>query len=487
MSLLVKKYISEIIVFTTCTVLYWMATQPTITWYGLGADGPDFAQAAEFWRISHPTFQPVITMIMALVSHIFWWEDSFRVLNLLSAMTSVVTSFLIYLCVRHYSNNRTSSMIAAITFLSGSLVMSQSVITEMYALAVFLCVLAFYFIKVKQNYLLGAISLALLVGGHHIGFAVGLILVATTKPMWNVKYFLIACTGFLSYLYVYFAARPPYEWTSGFINGLGFASGSSGTYHLLGIAVMSLPARLQEFGTIIITSLGVGLVSLWTVFKKEYRLLWVLSLFPLVYYITSIPPQVVTYTMFGIAFSCILVGIGLSKLNHKQVTYVATIVSVSMLMVNTLTINKPKDAEQFLGRLKQLPNDSIIITTRGWPWLTIYYYQVANNNRITGVNIPSMLTEEWYLTELQSRGINVPDWETIQRVKKQLTTDKPNSYVRPLEEWGVAYITNNNLNNKEIYFATLTSSKTPHFDLVHFANPIDYDPKTAINRHIKRR
>jgi len=279
----------------------------------------------------------------------------------------------------------------------------------------------------REHYLWGSLSLGFGLGTHHlILFAVLILVVYSFYMLRNVKKLLLICMagiilGVSTYIQCVIGSVPPFETA----NGLGsIFSQSTGSSSMIGqIPLLGLPIRLGEFGAVMLTGpfLALPLVLLKFRKTKEEIVLLAICLSVTIYYLTSFPPQWVTYPVAAIAFLAPLVGFAVSGLRYRVYPVALLLVLLSFLGLNILTydlgttLEEDSSARQLYEELDILPDGSIVYThTWGHPRGVVYYYCMENDWRITLVSQGGILYNGWwYRDELKRRGVTVPTYEAV--------------------------------------------------------------------------
>jgi hypothetical protein len=405
-----------------------MGITPDVSWVSQGGDGLDYAVGAEkFWAV-RPTGYPILTMLGWLFSRLP--NNTFWDLGFLSAMCAWITSIFVFKFTKYLVNTYTGDgkyplapFIAALTYAASFLVWTQATIPEVYTLCTMLQVMAIYF-AVRERWLACAITLAVGVGTHHlIAFTVFAIGIYATyrqvKGQIHIKlwlYPLIISIGFLAYLQIILSSGA-HETTSGLGTVESQSMGSIG--FVFGLPLVETWQRIKEALPILLTGLGVGYVVLPLVVKKQklpVYLIWSMVVVHFVYYFFSNIPMWVVYLVPAFTFGAVLVGYGVSKLKWRTapVFFVAVPLICMCFNLGTYDIgntidSSPTGARQFMNKLDELPNGSILYINRwGEPWLETYYYW-SNNPRFNFVFEGELrYNPNSYTKFKESFGIDIP-------------------------------------------------------------------------------
>jgi Protein O-mannosyl-transferase TMEM260-like len=139
-------------------VIYLLTLAPGITWRNDGADGGDFIAAVATGGVPHPSGYPTYLLLGSLFAHLPFDGIAYR-LNLMSAVAAAgavgLTGLLIGISLRgagydEHGVGPVAAGVAAMTFAASSILWSQAVITEVYALhALFVALLVFLALRAR--------------------------------------------------------------------------------------------------------------------------------------------------------------------------------------------------------------------------------------------------------------------------------------------------------------------------------------------------
>jgi len=429
--------IATIVFFLGITVAYLFGVAPDMHWMSLGADAADYALGSEDMRAVRPTSYPTVIMLgwffARLPVNVFW------ALGLLSAVGTLVTCAFIFLIVRRVApQSKIAPFIGAAAYAASFVVWTQSTLPEVYSLTAMFMVIATYFVLVRRFYV-AAVFLALGIGSHHL---IVYAIVPLMIYIWWIKrrdpfefswYRMggIIALGLLAYLQVILCAQPPNETTTGI--GSLFTQTGGATPMAFQLSMNLVPQRTYEAIVQLLPFIGVGLpMLLFLPRRKEVVLLGVMAVLPLAYYYMSIPPQWVTFTVPGIAFLAILIGVGASYAASKVHEYALPLILILLILgigLNLLCYDvgrnidpSPSTARQYYESLDTLPDGAIVYShTWGHAWIQTFYYMVKNYDeeawpawggcRVSVVDEGGMLYyPQWYHGELEKRGVILPDY-----------------------------------------------------------------------------
>ena len=367
-----------VIVSILCFLFLLTLATPDITWMNTNGDSPLFVYAAQNWGISHPTGQPLYTIISAILVHLIPSTNPFWLLAILSAAFASATAYVLY--------RLTHSVIAPILYTVAGVVISQATIPEIYTTVTFFMVLAYYFYtqrKLKRTAL--ALSLALAV--HHLAIfmAAGILLREWWMKKPIGKMLLITLSGGLWYAYIPLTTiwHPVHQMDLlGTEQGIGrfiryfFSQGMVP----LGISPLSqdMVNRLGDYTVVMLGSLSViAPLAIWymiKMWKRKDRLLLVLVILISLWYMLDLDPNTYTYLVPAIALVAIVVATQVTKFTLPLVYGALLVLPVIGLLAYDIDRNldpTPTTARQFLTQLETLPEGSTVFTyNRGWEWLT---------------------------------------------------------------------------------------------------------------------
>ncbi|MGD9315649.1 MAG: DUF2723 domain-containing protein, partial [Anaerolineae bacterium] len=216
---------------TVALVVYLATLAPGLTFDNFGTDGGDLIAAARTLGIPHPTGYPTYTLLAWLFTQLPVGTIAFRV-NLLSAVCAAAAVGLFFRTTQHlFPWERFPLLLPALTSLTlafSSLLWSQAVISEVYALLMFFAALELWLLvrwrEGGPDWLLwvGAFALGLGLGNHlTLVFVVpaALVLLWPERRRWfRARVLLPAAALFVVglgvYAYLPLAARqrPPVNW-----------------------------------------------------------------------------------------------------------------------------------------------------------------------------------------------------------------------------------------------------------------------------------
>lgn len=368
-----------------------------ITWVNVGSDGPDYMIAAKYFRVAHPTGEPLYTLLGAAWIRLLdpigsaseWWRYS-----LMSAVFSAGTAALLYAATRR--------IVAPLVYLASGIVVSQSTILELYAPVTFFIVLAWWLHDMGyRGWGYAALGLGLAV--HHLaGFMfLGLICkdYIQKRSLWTSLW--AVAVGLPWYAYIPLANNPPYVSIAGesLADYKAFFLSQGGL--MGGLAVMSgrftvtedFLERLWDL-TRIVLALGPALVVLvlairGSVKAKTMFLPIMIGIFTL-YWFTDLDPRVYTYLMPAIALAAVMIGM-YDRLHLLRIPIVAF--SLALIISNLWAydiggrwVDPNHSAEAFRAELAAIPPNSVVWSyNRGWEAMTAELYNYDHGTRFNSV------------------------------------------------------------------------------------------------------
>lgn len=333
---LIKRYWLHLLVLIgACSYFLWM-TAPDITWVNTDCDGTIYLNSANHAILSFAQGSPVYNMLNWMIVRIPIGTEFWR-LSAVSSLAAGITALLLFIIARRYTPSKVKALVAPLIFCASGVVVSQATILDSYSLTTMLSVLAFYLHlkdKIKSKYFVLALGL----GVHHlILFPLAYIWLAdvvkrhkTKQKMFRPAMF-IPALGLLFFVWVFLINRPPYNLISG-ESLRDYATYFFGQGSLIGgLAVSSLNdvVRRAQDATLIL-SLGFGLSTLmifpmvWKCFKTkgvealDNKILALLYISPIIYYVTDKDPQTYVYTIMAFAFGSLLAVQGIEWLTHRE-------------------------------------------------------------------------------------------------------------------------------------------------------------------------
>ncbi len=381
-----------------------------MTWMGLAGDSPNYVVSSVLFQKAFLAGYPFYIIIGWVFERLPF--NDFWNLGLLSAISTVVTSYFIYLTIRLFTGKGIYPFIGLIAYPAAFLVWTQSVIPEVYTFSTMLMVMGTYFtfkgVRENEKYLyIAAAIFGLSLGTHPlVVFAIIPCIIYVRRSMRNkvlaLRLTLIGMVGLLSYLQVILDKS-----NSSFVEvGIGekikltlisldYVGGLSA------IPIGPTLDRLQDLGFVLLISIGILIPFLfyvkksWILYKKEFIVLLVAGMGPGLVYLTGFPPQWVTYMIPFIAFISIFAGIVAKDFPYKEAGYVAVVSGLLLLGTNILRYDigrsidpQPTSMRRAYEKLDNLDNN-VIVYTHTWGHISVLVdsYNKVNGTRLIPVDI----------------------------------------------------------------------------------------------------
>ena len=279
-------------------VVYVATLAPDLTNANFGTDGGDLIAAARTLGVPHPSGYPTYTILAWLASHVPVGTIAYRV-NLLSAVCAAAASGLFFCIARRVlPDDRTLKLVPSVAALSlafSSLLWSQAVIAEVYALLVLFSVLLVWLLvrwrdEKRDRYLwLSGLTLGLALGNH---LTIVFIAPAALVYLWPERRHwlrlrtllpsgLLFLLGLSVYAYLPLAARhhPPMNWGNpqtwdGF---LWVVTAEQYQQFAFGLEFGEIPGRIAEWAELLGDQFGwwglaIALIGGWGQWHRDRRL-----------------------------------------------------------------------------------------------------------------------------------------------------------------------------------------------------------------------
>lgn len=413
----IRHYWPEMLVMGVVVGVLLNALAPQLTWMNTDSDGAHYTLAAKYLTTAHHMSAP----LYLLLGHMFLWlpvySEAWR-MGLMSVLGTLGSCLFIYLVVRHLlagnAKGRLYACIAVLVFGGSALTVSQSTIVETYTLGTMCGVGAYYFVLYRR-WLLASIMLGLgLAIQPFFAFAVWLVLFVALREMRDWKRYGLTIVFFTFYLYIPIVKAVGTDvgmW--GNTSASGFFGGTTDMVlmHTGGLSIWDFPKRAVDTMLILLASFGLGIVPLVWQFVKvrrwKYGLLW-LVLIPIMYFAVDLSNATYVYCLPGIAFGCVAVGLGLSKLDIRWAVAVC-FVAVALLGFNGwyFDVDKHLDPEmsamKFYNDLGRIP-DGQYFMGGGWTWSMVYLYNREEGRGIIPISTDAIVSEQ-YLAVLGKMGV----------------------------------------------------------------------------------
>ncbi len=294
-------------VATLALIVYVATLAPGLTFANYGTDGGDLIAAARTLGVPHPSGYPTYTLLAWLFTHLPVGVIAYRV-NLLSAICAAAAVGLFFLVAQRLLPDGEDPWllptVTALTLAFSSLLWSQAVISEVYALLTLFAVLLLWLLVRWRDgggdWLLwlaaGILGLGL---GNHLTLVLlapaALILLWPERRRWLCARALLPAMGLFVlglgvYVYLPLAAsrRPPVNWGNpqtwkGF---LWVATGRQYQRFAFGLSLAEIPGRVFAWAQLLGDQFGwwglaIALVGAWGWWRRDRRfalfvLVWIL-------------------------------------------------------------------------------------------------------------------------------------------------------------------------------------------------------------------
>jgi hypothetical protein len=461
-----KRFVGLIppLILAIClSAVYLASMAPGYTWANVGADGGDLIAAAATGGVAHPTGYPLYLLLARLFQFLPLGSLAFRT-NLLSAVATISAAILVYVVVgrslstTYPSHNWLAGLAAGFAFGFSPLLWSQAVITEVYALQVFLVALLLFlsiqpvsgpFTQKRLDCFLG-LTFGLAMGNHLTTILIFPVVFLSTFPRrpaiasgkrwidsWQLDlrslfrrlgWIVIGISVYLT-LPLRALSHPPVNWGNP-VTLDGFVWLVSGKLYqglLLGLTFSSILERARTVVALFLTQFGIiglctGLVGLIIYFKASrlnFSMLWIAAAsaaFAMVY--ATMDAYMYLIPMF-LCFS-IWIGMGLGGLMETCSTQlqfrlhsIGPVIGAVFVMILFLqawktwpAVNASHDqrAEFFGSEVFSLAPENAIMFAKGDNALfTLWYFQYALGDRPDlAVVSTDLLQFTWYLQALHS-------------------------------------------------------------------------------------
>jgi hypothetical protein len=382
-----KVDIQAIIVLVFIGIILSFLAEKDLSWTSVAYDAPNYLIAAEELRLSHPSpGAPLYNIVNALIVKIpFPGLTNYAKLTLVSIVASAAVALVLYLY--------TKKILAPLLWISIPLVISQSIVLEVYTL-ITLIILSSYILWERDNRTWSYIVLGLGIAIHHLALIPLAVFIA--KDIYDKKDWK-PILGFLTFLpfllYIPLVNREPYLWING--DSLSayykyFFSQGGLTGGLAIIPSSDLLERIPEVILLVLASFGISiLLYLSTVTKEQLKndiVPILLIILPITYYATNLAPQVYTYVIIAVPFGIILA----CRSEIGWMYRLAVVATIFIICLNAYFFNTFKDtaAIDFYNSLNDVePNAIIWSENRGWEKTTVELFNQRNSTNIGTVNL----------------------------------------------------------------------------------------------------
>jgi hypothetical protein len=485
-------YIPQGILVASLGWVYLATISPGLTWANNGSDGGDLIAAAATGGVPHPTGYPVYLLLASLFQQLPVGSLAFRT-NLMSALATICAAVMVYELVTRFlsssgvRSNWLAGLASAFAFGLSSLIWSQAVITEVYALHALFIVLILYlsaglisrFTRGQLDCLTGLIF-GLAMGNHvttifllPIVFAPAISRVPHLAGLENpdarlftknwrldlrsmLRRFAFMNIGLLAYIIIPLRAlsQPPVNWGNPVtLNGFGWlVSGRLYQHELMQLSLASAWERTQSAVTMLLGQFGVpglfvGLIGLIVFFSKSrlnWNMIW-LTLVSSIFAIGYGTWDSFVYLMPAFLCFSVWIGIGVAGLMEmiapriRAGGFVIGLVFISWLFIlaanswPSVDASQDRSAEEF-GKtvLAQVPDQAIVFTKGDDAVFALWYFHYALGQRPDIVVVASdLLHHDWYQQTLQATypSLSVPGPFPFEETIRLANPSRPACYV----------------------------------------------------------
>jgi hypothetical protein len=478
-------------------VVYVATLAPGLTFENNGADGGDLIAAAYNLGVPHPPGYPTYTLLAWLFTRLPVGAIAFRV-NLLSAVCAAGAVALLYACAQHLLPVAEQFRLllptaTALTFAFSSLLWSQAVIAEVYALlALFAALLLWVLLRWRaggsnRHLWLAALVLGLGLGNHlTLIFAApaALILLWPQRDRWlqarvllpSLALFLV---GLGVYAYLPLAARykPPVNWGNPVTWDRFLWVVTARQYHssVFGLDLADVPSRLSTWAGLLGEQFGwwglaLALVGGWWVWRRDRALAlaglaWMMLAGAHAFFYDSDDSHV--YLLPAIMLLALWWGEGLGRLlrlarvrwpkraNPALVTAcLLPLLSLGLHWSSADTGNDWQAQAYVYGVLEAVEPGSLIVARGDRPTFALWYGLYAESQRpdVAVVNGP-LLVYAWYRQQIRGQ---YPDLVLYKpRLEEEVTSHNL-----------VQHLIADNLNRRPVYATDPAELWEMWFDLV---------------------
>lgn len=349
------KYWKEILFFSVIAAVYGYCAAPGYTWSNLDNDCFNFIYAAKFVGTPHLPGYPSYVLPSILAIRFPWGMDGWKMAFFMSAIPSILSSIFIFLAVKKQTLNKWSPFVAAIAFAGCNVILSQSVIIDVYAFSVML-ITAMYLAYVYRKEKTIAIISGFVAGCHPILIppAIAMGIMGVRKRYWWIP--IVIATGLYAYCFTHNDAFSPN--VSSFPQAILIQCGNA----MLG----DIPNRLQD--TLILLCCGFGLTIIPAfLYLKDFNktwLLWLGLLLPATYWMFNSTEVTFVHLMMGFPFIAIAAGLGMDKVKIKPIFIFAVSFILLIIMPCFYAIGRTCDeglgAQTFYDSLREIKNGHIV-------------------------------------------------------------------------------------------------------------------------------
>lgn len=403
----VKKHL-PIIIFLVAFAYYAGLSAKEYTWIFVSGDSGDWLAASTWWMVPQPMGSPLYILLGRFLN-LFPGDLVLKMTLLLSCLPSAITVTLVYMIVRRLIGRVSLALVSAGVLLGAGVFLTQSTVLEQYASAVMLLTLAYWF-YISGRRKLTALSLGLATAIHIVVLPIVVLWLFVERREWRAwgkagLVFVAAGIGPYALIPAIMATdAPPLLAGHLSLQSLTTYWGSTANHVVGTSSIFELPKRLGMAGSVLIGSIGLGLVPIarafWKPVPKHILVLIATIGFSLWFHITSLDPVSWTFLNFAMPSLAILVGIGLTRLKKQHVIAVS-VGAMALVMANSLFLNahvmaqQRQDATIYQSQLEEMPEGSAVVVYCGHYSLGLFYAMSEGRTDLAPIIFLTVETGDW--------------------------------------------------------------------------------------------
>jgi len=400
----------------------------------MGFDTLSLFYSCKFLEIRYPT--PLYILLGYPLVNLPFGTDGGN-LVFLSIIPAFLSSILVFLSVRHLTDNKLAPWIGAAALMGSYLYFSQSIIVQKYALISFMSSAMLYFYSIKRYSWSGFFG-GLAMASHYVGGFIPVIaFFCYSKELRKIWY--IPVVTFLTIFLGFYIFVPKFYWDAVNLDvATRFLSPLLEVFRNIMVSWFIEPWKLG----LLVVSFGLTLIpmALFVInsFKKSTPYLFML-LFVLIIYITG--EEFRGYISFApfVPFYAVMAGLGVAYINTKYLSGMILISSLLMMISMPFVLNvnyidkSPTTLRDCINQLKIVEDDSIILSvkiadykdgvisdiTSGHIFPMVEYYNRTNNKDLVPMSI--VTTDEIIISKLRDHNVSMGifDWSSKEREEEE--------------------------------------------------------------------
>lgn len=430
---------------------YSLTIAPSLTWTHFSADAGDLISAAATGGVAHPTGYPLYLIIARGFQLLPLGDIAFRT-NLLSAVCTLITAFLLYKYLVHQLNDHSLapliSFLAALAYGLAPFVWGQALVTEVYALhglLMMLCVYTWSLEGPKIGEWVRGLVFGIAATNHLTAVIMFplLALQAEGKIFASTSVFFrrslgVAC-GLSLYLSLPIRASfdPPINWGNASTLGGFFwlVGGQLYRSYLFSLSWANIFQRLQSFAGLLLNQYtGFGaLIGIYGLISSPSRRVLIPSIWMGIFFLLfaisynsydSLVYLLPVWLAFAVWLAYGLQDI-LSLFSNRYILqisicallFVAALFRIPSLF-SSVDVSKDFQARNFVGRTVQvIPRDSLVFVDGNEQIFSLWYAQYTLHQRLDmAIIAEGLLPYKWYQESIRHNYayLNVPAVGTLQ-------------------------------------------------------------------------